>query len=291
VSYSWHVRSSWIPTISDLLVGTALDGVDCAEDPDDASTASLSDDVWHLYQVRESARTVEVDYQDGRVGVRLMTLSAPAELEIALRVLELVASRGDGTFGSEDTDEDLPLSTLRERFDAAWLAAQNDSGTRSILALLAERGENVTIPGVVRDVVLGPRTIGELVARGPDGELARRVVDKIRAVQWLDIDDAFEASVMSVSRADDPDASRTTIAVWGPDVRYLFPQVQFLVVREDPGSEASELLWVPFEALAAVADGAFEHQIDEVQALVDATPAAGWADLVARARAYAVDPP
>src|SRR5262249_28608280 len=78
-----------------------------------------------------------------------------------------------------------------------------------------------------------------------------------------------------------------TVTAWGPGVRYLFPNVEYLAVIEDMEGEGHFL--VPYEAVKEIA-GDHCSWIDEKQTLVEPFDEDEWPELLARARKHEVDP-
>jgi hypothetical protein len=125
----------------------------------------------------------------------------------------------------------------------------------------------------------------ELTEGGPESELPQRIIDAMRKVQHVDPEEYFCASVMEVkSKTDD---QSFTVTAWGPGVRYLFPNVEYLAVIEDMEGEGHFL--VPYEAIQEIA-GDHCSLIDEKQTLVEPFDDDEWPELIKRARKHEVDP-
>jgi len=68
-------------------------------------------------------------------------------------------------------------------------------------------------------------------------------------------------------------------AVWEPGVAYLFPRVEYFALA----LPNDELIYIPQDSGPRVAGDRWKF-LDETSALVEATPADAWSDLVGRAR-------
>ena len=64
----------------------------------------------------------------------------------------------------------------------------------------------LTVPGPVRSYHLGPRVLDRLEAAGPETELGQRLLEDMRRVQHMDVEDLYEASVLRLSRKDPEDS-------------------------------------------------------------------------------------
>jgi hypothetical protein len=247
--------------------------------------------VRHYHREGVSTRGIEVSWEDGIFSVRINTLAAPEDYDLALHFVE----RAAGLLGVPVESEDgttLPADQLRGTFDAEWIRQTNTAGLAAVGALIAEKeSSSIQLGGVVRDVYLGPRVWEELTAAGEDDELLDRLVEFMRRVQYVNADEGyFAANVMSMQKKKKRGkAEEITFAVIGPDVSYLFPSVEYLAVIGQ--SEKDPILFVPYTNLPELlADGAWEW-LDEEQTLVAPVPDDDWPALRARAKLLAVADP
>lgn len=243
-----------------------------------------SDRYWQLYRPGVSARPVEVTYEDGRFQVRVVTPSAPEEFELAFRLVE-AAAKHLGRPVEFEGGASFPVGELRRRYPAAWVRGQIESGVEAIRHIVREEQQAVTLSGPVRPFFVGPRLLDELDEYGPPEELAERLIELMRQVQYLDPEAFYPAETVRALR-DSETEELITFAVWGPGVRYLFPDVQYLVLMgEAPGRH----LFVPAAVVPELAGDNFLW-LDEAQYLVQAIDEDDWPALLDRARQYEVHP-
>ena len=128
--------------------------------PDLAMVESVASESWpegiiHLHREFVSARNVEVTKDKATFEVRLMSMSAPEDTELALRIVETVAARlGVRTVDSENFGE-LPVPELRVAHDDAWVRNQWESGASVVAAMIGQGRGPITVPGARRSFVLG----------------------------------------------------------------------------------------------------------------------------------------
>lgn len=233
----------------------------------------------HAYLWGVSTRSVELGRLDEGLQIRIMSCSCSEDYELALRTVEIVARMTGGEIESE-YGETCDIGTLRLAFDQGWVDQMVESGA-TILPRMLEGGRvqgPLTLPGPERDFVFGARVMAELGE--VDDTYPERLFTKIREVRYFDDDAYFAANVMQVTP---PGGEPATIAVWGPGVKYLFPNVKYLVVS------AETPLFVPAAAVWELA-GAACRALDDAQVLVEAIDDQDWDDLVKRAQALSVEP-
>ena len=237
----------------------------------------------HFYRERISTCAVEVYWQDGQFQVRVFAFAVAEEYALALALAECFARRAETGIRPEDNDE-LPIPEVRARYGPEWAARQVEA-LFSMLPVMVRQAEGVCqLPGAVRPFYVGPRLLGELEAAGPPAELSQRLVEAIRRVQYVDPEEYFCGSAIEVSARDSEESF--TVAAWGPEVKYLFPAVDYLAVIE---SEEGGHFLIPYEALPTVAGDRWRW-LDEVQTLVEAFAPEEWPALLERARLHRVEP-
>jgi hypothetical protein len=289
LSYTFEMSVPKAPPFGPLLLKLKLADLRCTELIDDESgdpafVDKFPHSLWppgvlHLFREKLSTRGIEVESNAERMSVRLMTLSSHEDFLLGFSVLELIAQYGDGVVHSEEGDS-FPISELRSRFNSEWIRNQNDTGVSAMIALSAQ-GDDVTLPGVIRNAYLGPRIIKELQSC-PKDKRVERTLSMLLAVQFPG-PDWFAASVMEVKSKGAPKAF--TCSVLGPDVSYLFGPVEFLMIETAP----KQYLFLPYEHLDTVA---CEHSValDEKNRLVRKFSSTEWGDFVSRAEQYRVYP-
>jgi hypothetical protein len=288
MSHTFTVSGPFPPDYDDLMAGIPHDDLSPVEGQDEPDGGSWPDGVRHYYRDGVSVRAVEVSWEDGEFAVRVNTLSAPEDYDLAFCFVERAAELMGGPVQSED-GQTLPADQLREVYDADWVRNTNRAGLAAVREMVTgEEYHSVQIPGAVRPVHIGRRVWEELADAGPEDELLDRLTEFMRGVQAIDADDFYFASPMTLQHREDPDR-QATVAVFAADVDYLFPDVEFLVLAGE--KDGDELLFVPYDKLPELLPAGGWEWLDERQTLVDAVPEADWSALRERARPLAVADP
>jgi hypothetical protein len=264
VSFSFYVSLAAPPSLARLLA--IAPGASCDDAPEDhAETAPLpAGYACHLYRHGESARGVEVAYENGQLGVRIMTCSSRADYELGVA---LARGFGDATVAAEDDGE-------IESYDDAWIDRMVAWGPDAVMRM-AESGCEMS--GARRRFHVGPRLIAELRASGAADTLGARLLERFVRVQYVDEEGYYAASTFEVTPRDG--RPPYTLAAWAPEVRYVFPAVERLgLVAEDGAVEIAH-------ARGAELAGERWTWLDDKQALVEPIPDDEWEQLLRRARA------
>ena len=210
-----------------------------------------------------STRVTEVTIAE-TFDVRMFSLAAPEDVELAVRIAECAAS----ILGVREADAELvgtlPIGDLRAEYDADWAESQARSGVQVMRAMIDQGRGPLQVPGPVRAFCIGPRVLAEVT--GEDEHT--RMLAKIRAVQWLRV----RTAGVFVAGEDE-----TKLAVWlGEEV--VFPPVAYAAV-----SREKEVVLVKAEQVAALA-GSHWRPLDEVQGHIAAFAEPAWAAVMAAAR-------
>jgi hypothetical protein len=236
---------------------------------------------FHFYRDRVSTRTTEVVWDGKTFCVRVFTLACPEDYHIAVELAASTAGALTARVEPEDLGdlEPLPPNELRKIYDTIWAESMCAAMAQIMCDMAVDENKEITIPGPIREFYLGPKTAAECIAAGPSTELQERVVSRMRALQYPS-DDLFEASLMSVPSHED---RLMQMAIWGPEVRYFFPKVEYLVLlNEHP-------LYLPYEK-AQVVGAERVRFLDEHQFVVEAVADEEWDSFLDRARPHLVDP-
>jgi hypothetical protein len=287
MSHTFSIKAAEPPGYDELMAGLPFSDLVPALDQEEPEGGPWPEGVRHYHRDGVSTRGVEVSWEDGAFAVRINTLAAPEDYDLALHFIERAAELLGGPVDSEDGTA-LPGTELRHTYDDEWVRRTNLVGLATVEALIADgEHDSIRLGGVVRDVHLGPRVWAELTAAGPPEELLDRLVEFMAEVQYVDTDDAyFAASAMTFQKKD---GKELTVAAFGPDVAYLFPVVEYLVVMG--ATEGEEVLFVPYAQLPELLAGCEWGWLDEEQTLVEPVPADRWPALRERARGLAVAAP
>jgi hypothetical protein len=236
---------------------------------------------FHFYRDKVSTRTTEVSWDGRTFCVRIFTLACPDDYHIAVELAASTAGALTARVEPEDIGDigPLPPNDLRQMYDTIWAESMCTAMARIMCNMAVDENKEITVPGPVREFYLGPKTAAACIAAGPSTSLYERVTERIRSLQYPS-DDLFEANLMSVPGQEDQSIE---MAIWGPEVRYFFPKVEYLVLlNEHP-------LYLPY-AKAILLGGERVHLVDEHQFIMDAIPDTEWDDFVNRARPHLVDP-
>jgi hypothetical protein len=288
MSFSFYIPAPEPPDYQMLLDGLDFWDVHCEEgEAEDAPReGSWPEGALHFYRDEVSTRGVEVNYENRRFQVRILSLASPEDYELALRFVESAAVLLKQPIEPED-DEPFPVEQLRERYDDEWVRDMNDSGARAVRYLINDGDQTVTSWGPHRAFHIGPRLLKELDEAGPESEFSDRLLEKMKQVQNIDPDEYYCANTMEAKRDEnDPDEKGFTFAVWGPGVFYLLPDVKYLALVR---GEEEPPIFIPKDKFAEVLPDGWEWA-DEKQVLVQAIDEDEWAALVERAREYEVSP-
>lgn len=246
-----------LPMLDDLIAALAIADV----------RVERSEGGVHRFHIDgRSTRVTEVTVAE-TFEVRMFSLAAPEDVQLAVRIAECAAS----VMGIREADAEgagvIPVGELRDVYDASWAQSQARSGVRMLRALIEQGRGPLQMPGPVRAFCVGPRVLAEVAGEDEDA----RMLEAIRAVQWLRVPTA------GVFVAGD---NETKLAVWlGEEV--VFPPVAYAAVSRDP-----EVVLVKAEHVAALA-GAHWRPLDEVQGHITAFTETEWPAVIASARAFA----
>jgi len=266
MSHVFTVRGVRPSSFSAVCAGLALHDLRMVEE---APTA----DEWpegtvHFHREDVSARNTEITRTPEGVEVRVMSMSAPEDVELALRFVEVFASElGAATVDAEMVGE-IELSRLREVFDDRWIASQWESGVRVVRALVADGRGPITVPGATRSFVVGARLLAEI-------ETADGMLERMRRVQWIEREGFRAAGRFQASK----DGADFTFAVLLPDEDLFVPVVDRILIEEPKetralfdASKLGEVIGEPWTPL------------DERQGCFRALRGAAWTEIGRRAR-------
>lgn len=248
----------------------------CVEHPDGLPDSEWPRGVLHFFAEGSSTRGVEVIREDRALRVRLLSLAAPRDWELAYRFLTAFA--GDST--QIVTGEDGTSATcadLAQRF-AEVMARETAAGVAALEAALASQaGNQVRLPGAVRAVFIGPRLLSELPAGG--SERVEALLERIRRLQFVELDGYAFTDPVPLRAPGIP-----SFAVWSLTRPQAFSPVECVGVSTEDGN-----LYIPVPALPGALGERF-CWLDETQFAIAATSAAELPSLLVALRPLAIDP-
>jgi hypothetical protein len=277
MSFSFYIPMADPPPLS-VFEGLGIDGVRCVEE---LSGDHLPEGYWHFYVEGLSVRAIEVSHEDERLQVRIMTCSAAVDHALAVAIAKAAARQADALIEPEGCDP-CSLEELDSAYGQGWIDDQVTWGANVIRRIMSAN-ETVTMSGPRRDFHMGPRLVAELGAAGPPEKFPERLFSAMRRLQYIDEDRYFAANILKVSSKET--GKGFTLAVWGPEVGYLFPVVDYLHLVE--GEEAFQ---IPY-AVAPTLPGLHVTWLDEKHFLVEPVEKERWGAFCTEARRHAVTNP
>lgn len=286
MSHSFYVGGCESLAYEDVLGAVDRTDLRCVEGALDAFTGPWPDKGYlHFFRWGLSTRTVEVSNDDGVFNARIMVASCPDDYRLALDLVEAAARAAGTTIRAEDGHEDVAPDAIGAHWDDAWIEHHSHSMARTVISMAesSETGETMTMGGPARSFSLGPRIVARLRA-GPDEGIEERLFTEMRRLQYIaDEDDDGDGIYCAKTMAMRRDDTEVRFAVWGPGVAYLMPPVDYLALIAD------EQIMIPVTAASKLAPGRVEY-LDDVHLHIGEVPEGDWHELVAAARAHAIDP-
>ena len=271
-----------IDTIPDALdLEPDVPGLDWIEDDPDLEAGPI-----HLYVHGSSTAVLTIAVTDEMtLEVRVPLTASPTDWGLAFDVIELAMEQAETVLVELDGGEPFTIDELREHCDATWQQSQAASATKA-LRLLTEGGP-VQAPGPIRSAHLGSRVMAELAAdEADDDEQGRRLLAVLRRVQW--VTGPHDRAV--ALHIPDADGRSHSVAVIGPDLRYVLPPTDHLLVENgDLADDAAELV-IPSEALTAL-PGITVQWLDDGNRLMEAVPESQWPLVIEAAAAHRIAGP
>lgn len=251
----------------------ALDGLD----PDQPIGGLVK-----VYLPGRSSRAVELEIEAGQANVRILSASTLHDHDLAVRLAKAVAEHRGAAVVEPEGGDPVSLAELEVRYGPAWAADEVENAGRIVATMIDQNpGRLISLDGPVRRFEAGPGILARLSAAGPRETLGARLVEAIRASQWLP--PHREASLLEVSREHEglPPAR---LAVLSPGGRTLLPGVD-AVVLWDPSGPMRYIR--PTDLAQLLGDRA--RFVDERRLVVEPVPKAEWAGLVSAAAGRSVE--
>lgn len=283
MSFSFYVRTaeSGLPTLAQLLEGLDPD-IDVVEDVarDEPLTGTR-----HVYRSGLSTRGVCLRVsKEGDLEVLLRSCASREDYALGVDLVIRVAALTGSAAEAEDSEQELEPGQVQALYRERWIEEQVHAACDAVVNVAEESGR-VQMSGPARMFYLGPRLLAELRRGGPEDTIWQRLISAMRRVQWPS-SRWYPASTMTV-RSRSTDAT-STVAVWAPDVAYLFPPVDHLVLTAADGRNDS--IAVPYPIAPTIAPDRCRW-LDEAHLLVEKTGVEDWEALRARAMPYREEMP
>jgi hypothetical protein len=290
MSHTFSVAAPVPPDYKKLMKGLPFDDVLPEGDQEEPTRGPWPEGIRHYYRDGLSTRGAEVSWEDKVFAVRINTLAAPEDYDLAMHFIEQAAKLLKASIDPEGGDT-IPADQLRATYDADWIRQTNEFGLATVGALITGGDhDSIQLGGVIRPVHLGPRVWGELTKAGPKDEMLDRLVEFMRHVQYVNADeDYYAANIMTLNRQKKGKEKEVTVTAFGPGVRYLFPVVEYFVVVGQ--EEGDPILFVPSKKLPELLKGHEWEWLDEEQTLVEPVPEEEWEKFRKRAQKLSVPTP
>ena len=284
MSYTFSILAPTVPTYRAVFDRVGLPGLQFEEG--EPPSGSWQEGYLHVYREGISTRSVEIALEDGRFEVRILSLTAPEDYELAFRLVEALAP-GPATEVEPEDGDPFPVSELRRAYGAEWISGQIDSGVRVVAHMATERGEEAGIPGPIRTCYLGPIMVAALTAAGPPESLAGRVLEAIRRVQYVDPDLYLDATVMEIQLRDQ---GAVSCVIWGAGCGVIVPPVEYVLLPEGEDDDVpGEFLLAPRSIVPEIVGDRWSR-LDERHHLIEPIEPHAWPALIARAREHGAAP-
>lgn len=290
MSHTFSVAAKKPPDYKKLMKALPFDDVVPDADQEEPKGGPWPAGIRHYHRDGISTRGVEVSWEDGVFAVRVNTLAAPEDYDLAMHFIEQAAKLLKAPIDPEGGNR-LPADQLRTVYDAKWVRETNEFGLGTVGAMITGgEHQSIQLGGVIRPVHLGPRVWGELAKAGPKNKMLDRLVAFMRRVQYVNADeDYYAANAMVIQRKKKGKDKEAAVAVFGPGVRYLFPSVEYLVLTGE--AEGDPLTFVPYDKLPELLKGREWEWLDEEQTLVEPIPEEDWPAFRKRAKPLSVATP
>ncbi|WP_148713789.1 hypothetical protein [Chitinolyticbacter meiyuanensis] len=278
MSHSLYVQLAQPPAVEALLGVILVEGL-AALEADFPAAGPWPAGISHWHRPGASARSTEIEYDEGQVRVRILAGSSPADYILALRFAMGFAHLAGSAIAPED-DEPLALADFRAKYDAEWAKGHASSTLKMVLSQYL-RGEHPSIQLTTLDRTLhaGPRLRADLL-REPK-RIAHRWFDKIQRFNYPEEAGLFQPQVMVVER----EGVAQRITTYAPETRSLLWERAELVALYQGDDDGLALL--PFERLVALL-GERAEWISEDLLDCPALDMAAWASLLEAARPHLV---
>jgi hypothetical protein len=234
----------------------------------------------HFYRPGLTTRATEVEAGAEDASVRILTCASIEDHDLAVAILIAVAEQRGALNVQPEADDPIPVSRVRDRYDAAWAADEVEFGAAAIARTVdANPGKLITLQGPIRPFLVGDRLIADL-RQGTEHDFASRLIEVFRGTQWPG--DCHAASVLEIGGGSSD--KRTRLAVLAGGGRTLLPDVDAIVLQDPTGGQV-------YVRPAQVAELLPEHAryLDERHLLVEPVEEVRWAELLHAAQDRALD--
>lgn len=281
MSYSFHVELDAPPRYEEVLGVTAVE-LDTAEGlADDLPPGPWAEGhVLAVWQHETSTRPIELSWEDGAFGVRILACSCPEDYELGLELVCEVARAADAEIESEDSVRFAP-DDRAEHYGPAWIEDHIRANV-AVAVMQAEEaaadGGVLQLPGPTASFHFGQRVLDAIDDADAD-DAHEALFTQMRSLFYFDDERYYRANAMVAKFEDGREIILTALA---PGVAYVFPPVEYLAVLAEPSFEIRRA------DLPELLGDSSVTWLDDSHMQIDALEGAEWQAFVERARAKAV---
>lgn len=220
-----------------------------------------------------STRGVECFCRPGQFVVHVQALASAEDYELALQIVEVAADILEAPIQAEGIGHPISRGELRAVFDGAWVMSMQRSAVRALEHISgSDGGKLVTVPALFRACHFGPGRLAELRASTSGGEIAVRVIEEVRRIQYMDCGDYSETVTY---QGTGENGSKFTYAAWLPTVKYWFPKTDYFFV----GNREEDAPYLPACVLRDLPPDKLQW-LDDAQVLVETFSQSEWAEFM-----------
>src|SRR5262245_8107519 len=137
MSHTFSVPGASPPDYRKLMKSLPFKDVVPAPDQEEPDGGPWPEGIRHYHREGISTRGVEVSWENGVFAVRINTLAAPEDYDLALHFIEIAAKLLGSQIESED-GATLPARQLRKHFDAKWVRTTNQFGLAVVGGMIGD---------------------------------------------------------------------------------------------------------------------------------------------------------
>ncbi len=214
MSHSFYVHDVGNLNYAEVIQAMDVDNLVFAEaeligTPDDWPSGYM-----HFYIDDLSCRGVEVSFENGTFQVRIMSASSPDDYGLALKIITTVAGMKSKKIEPEDGPV-MALADFEEAYGEAWARQHSSDTLGMVVGLYSRENSPITLSGARRNLNAGPHFFAPLLA-DPES-LTDNFFKRFRRLQYIDKEDVFVASVITMNSKEAPEMIAKT-AVLGEGV-------------------------------------------------------------------------
>ncbi|PWK47386.1 DUF4299 family protein [Pleionea mediterranea] len=198
-------------------------------------------DLWpdgftYVFRNKQSARPLEVDYENKRVGVRVFTGSSVEDHQLAIDLTKAIAKLNNSSITPED-NEKLSLTEFSSEYGSEWAKESAYRSVESIISFQQKKNQACMINGVYSEMEVGDRLVKQLMS---DKEsMHQEFFERLKKLNYLSDDDVFESNNLVLQNEDG--TRNVRMAVYPKNIATLiFDKNTLVTVADDLQNENQE---------------------------------------------------